>query len=105
MAVKNHESPRFRVIIAGGGISGLTFANALQHAGVDYLLLEARSTIAPQLGASIGLGPNGSRILDQLSCYKDILDYIEPIELTGSHDAKGNYLKPKSDAFQLVQAR
>lgn len=37
-----------------------------------YVLLEAYPEIAPQLGASIGLLPNGLRILDQLGCYESI---------------------------------
>ncbi|KAF4416113.1 FAD/NAD(P)-binding domain-containing protein [Fusarium austroafricanum] len=52
----------FRVIIAGGGVAGLTLANALEHAGINYVLLERRDTIAPQVGASIGIGPNGCRV-------------------------------------------
>lgn len=100
-----HQQRRFRVLIAGGGIAGLTLANALQHAGIDYLLLEARPELAPQLGASIGLGPNGSRILDQLGCYDEIMTLTEPIDYTGSHRANGDYIRPKTDAFRLVQAR
>lgn len=95
----------FRVLIAGGGIAGLTLANALQHAGVDYLLLEARSEIAPQVGASIGVAPSGNRILDQLSCYDDIEKVSEPVEFVGNHDAGGNDLAPRSDMFRLGQAR
>ena len=34
-----------RVIIVGAGWAGLTLANALRNAGVDYVLLEARSRI------------------------------------------------------------
>jgi 2-polyprenyl-6-methoxyphenol hydroxylase-like FAD-dependent oxidoreductase len=56
----------FRVIIGGGGIAGLTLANALEKANIDYILLEGRDTVAPQVGASIGIHPNGTRILDQL---------------------------------------
>ncbi|KID64203.1 FAD-dependent monooxygenase andE [Metarhizium brunneum] len=104
---KIHETkPRFRVLISGGGVAGLTLANALQHARINYLLLEARSNIAPQLGASIGLGPNGSRILDQLGCYDEIMALTQPIHYTGSHYGNtGDYIRPKTDAFQLVQAR
>ncbi|KAF3006803.1 hypothetical protein E8E13_010417 [Curvularia kusanoi] len=63
---------RFRVIIAGGGLAGLTLANALEKADIDYVLLEARNTIAPSVGASIGIFPNGGRILDQLGCFDEI---------------------------------
>ncbi|KAK6206840.1 FAD binding domain-containing protein [Colletotrichum tabaci] len=46
----------------------------LEQLGIDYILLEAHDTIAPQLGASIGLLPNGLRILDQIGCYETIRD-------------------------------
>ncbi|KAK7702278.1 hypothetical protein SLS64_009856 [Diaporthe eres] len=62
----------FRVIIAGGSVSGLTLANALEKFNIDYILLEAYPSIAPQVGASIGMLPNGFRILDQLGCYEPV---------------------------------
>jgi 2-polyprenyl-6-methoxyphenol hydroxylase-like FAD-dependent oxidoreductase len=99
------RSTQFRVLITGGGIAGLTLANALQHAGIDYLLLEARDDFAPQLGASIGIGPNGGRILDQLGCYGDIMANTVPLDHTSSRNSKGGYIRPKTDGFRLVQAR
>jgi 2-polyprenyl-6-methoxyphenol hydroxylase-like FAD-dependent oxidoreductase len=62
----------FRVLIAGGGVAGLTLANMLERAGIDYNLLEAHGAIAPPVGASIGLFPNGLRVLDQLGVYETI---------------------------------
>lgn len=59
------KSDNFRVIIAGGSITGLTLANALEHAGIDFILLEKRQ-IAPDLGASIGLLCHSSRVYEQL---------------------------------------
>ena len=94
-----------RTIIVGGSITGLTLANALQHAGVDFLVLESRSEIAPQVGASLGLAPNGSRILDQLSCYEEIEKLAELVQSVGFHAANGNDLCPRSDSFQLFHAR
>ena len=38
-----------RVLVAGAGISGLTAANALTHAGVDCVVLEARDRIGGRL--------------------------------------------------------
>ncbi|KAI1140075.1 FAD binding domain protein [Hypoxylon sp. FL0543] len=67
----------FKVIIAGGGIAGLTLAVMLEKFGLDYVLLESHSTIAPQVGASIGLFPNGLRILDQMGCYEPIQDIFK----------------------------
>ena len=89
----------------GGGFAGLTLANALQHVHTDYLLLESKPVIDPHVGASVGLTPNGGRILDQLSCYGDMEKKIEPLDLAGTYGANGDDLVPKSDGFQLVSAR
>ncbi|RSL52983.1 hypothetical protein CEP54_010655 [Fusarium duplospermum] len=62
----------FEVIIAGGGIAGLTLANMLEKFDLDYVVLEGHSEISPAVGASIGMFPNGLRILDQLGCYEPI---------------------------------
>ncbi|KAI6762288.1 hypothetical protein HG531_002841 [Fusarium graminearum] len=64
----------FKVIIVGGSVSGLSVANMLECFSIDYILLEAYPHIAPQVGASIGILPNGFRILDQLGCYEPIID-------------------------------
>lgn len=64
----------FKVIIVGGSVAGLSTANMLEQFGIDYVLLEAYPKIAPQVGASIGILPNGFRILDQLGCFQPILD-------------------------------
>jgi 2-polyprenyl-6-methoxyphenol hydroxylase-like FAD-dependent oxidoreductase len=69
-----------RVVIAGASVTGLTLANMLESAGIDYVLLEAGDQIAPQVGASIALAPPALRILDQLGLYEKIKDlFIEPV--------------------------
>ncbi|KAL0253203.1 hypothetical protein SLS55_010175 [Diplodia seriata] len=77
------EKPKFRAIIAGGGISGLCLANMFERLGIDYILLEAYGEAAPQVGASIGLLPNSLRILDQLGCYDAIRALTEEPSQTG----------------------
>lgn len=57
-------------------MSGLSLANMLERFDIDFLILEAYPSIAPQLGASIGLLPGGLRILDQLGCYEPIRDMV-----------------------------
>lgn len=74
------DSP-FRVIIVGASIAGLTLAHCLQRANIDHIVLERRDEIAPEVGASIGILPNGSRILDQLGLYEKIEELIEPLDL------------------------
>lgn len=71
------KSQAFKIIIVGGSVAGLSLANMLEQATIDYVLLEAYEDIAPQLGASIGLLPNGLRILEQLGCY-DVLRAMLP---------------------------
>lgn len=63
----------FRVVIAGGGITGLTLANMLQLYGIDFVLLEASPDIVPQVGANITLLPSENRIFDQLGLYDKCL--------------------------------
>ncbi|OCT53944.1 FAD binding monooxygenase [Cladophialophora carrionii] len=62
-------STAFKVIIVGGGVAGLTLANALELAKVEYVLLESKGQFAPAVGASIAIGANGNRVLDQLGCW------------------------------------
>ena len=77
---KSFSSPTFRVIVVGGSVAGLSLAHCLQRAGIDYVVLEKRSEIAPQEGASVGIMPNGGCILDQLGLYSRVENLIEPLE-------------------------
>ena len=73
-------SSGLKVIIVGGSIAGLTLAHCLERAGIEYVVLEKGSDPAPQVGASIGILPNGARILDQLKLYDEVESHIEPLE-------------------------
>ncbi|KAJ5952967.1 uncharacterized protein N7479_011380 [Penicillium vulpinum] len=73
------EPPKFKVIIVGGSIAGLTLAHSLSQANIDHLILEKRSEIAPQEGAFIGVWPNGAQILDQLGLYHSLEDLTAPL--------------------------
>ncbi|KAI1137911.1 FAD/NAD(P)-binding domain-containing protein [Hypoxylon sp. FL0543] len=65
----------FRVIIVGGGPVGLTMANTLAKAGVDFVVLESRPAVAEDQGASLVLGPQSMRVLAQIG----ILDRLQRI--------------------------
>ena len=104
MSNQSKNSP-FRVIIVGGGIGGLTIANALQLAGVDFVLLEGRSVIDPQVGASIGIFPNGGRILDQLGCYDNVLELIEPMVEQSERRADGSQIGETNNTPILTMNR
>ena len=54
-----------KVIIAGGGIGGLTLALTLHQIGVPFLVLEKSRTMRP-LGVGINIQPNAVRELFDL---------------------------------------
>ncbi|TAQ89191.1 hypothetical protein B7494_g2482 [Chlorociboria aeruginascens] len=58
----------FRVIVVGGGITGLTASHTLSKAGIDHIVVESGSEAAPPSGASIAIYPHGARILEQIDC-------------------------------------
>lgn len=58
-----------KLIIVGGSVAGLSLANMLEQAGLDFIILEAYKDIAPQVGASIAIYPQFARILDQIGCW------------------------------------
>jgi salicylate hydroxylase len=53
------------VLIAGGGIGGLSAALALAQSGIASHVLERRRLFGPD-GAGIQIGPNGTKVLAQL---------------------------------------
>jgi 2-polyprenyl-6-methoxyphenol hydroxylase-like FAD-dependent oxidoreductase len=84
------EKPKFKVVIVGGSVSGLTLANMLEKLNIDYVVLESYKTIAPQVGASIGLQANGLRILDQLGCAETLIDLVDtPLHSQFLRDSEG----------------
>jgi len=63
------------VLVAGGGIGGLSVALTLQQIGVPCLVLEAVAELKP-LGVGINLQPNAVRELYELGLGPDQLDAI-----------------------------
>lgn len=82
----------FKVLIAGGSITGLTLANMLQLYDIDFLVLESYDDIAPQVGASIGILPHGNRILDQLGLFTKILELCPPLDSLHFRDSNGKVI-------------
>jgi 2-polyprenyl-6-methoxyphenol hydroxylase-like FAD-dependent oxidoreductase len=85
----SEKKDRLRVVIVGGSIAGLTLAHSLDASNIDYVVLEGRGEIAPQLGASIVLIPSGARIFDQLNLFEDVLKVVEPFYLSKTWDSNG----------------
>ena len=78
MTNSDPRSRPFRVLIAGGGIAGLTLLNALQQANIDAILFEARDSPIPTTGASVGVAAHGMRILDQLGIWERFRNVTVP---------------------------
>jgi FAD dependent monooxygenase len=102
MAVKGR--PDFRAIIVGGSVAGLTVAHAFEKAGIDFVLLEARDNIAPNLGASIVLFPNGATILDQLGIYGNMDPILSHLQYSTTWTDSGK-LNPKTSYLGQVEFR
>jgi 2-polyprenyl-6-methoxyphenol hydroxylase-like FAD-dependent oxidoreductase len=66
--------PKRPVLIAGGGIGGLSASIALARTGIKTSVLE-RSAFTEESGAGIQLGPNATRLLRDMG----VLDAIEPV--------------------------
>lgn len=62
------------ILIAGGGIGGLTLALSLAKRGIACQVFEQRDSV-PHEGAGIQIGPNGTRILASL----DVADALRPL--------------------------
>ncbi|KAI1491191.1 FAD binding domain protein [Biscogniauxia mediterranea] len=100
------SSSKIRIIIAGGGIAGLALANMLEKFDIKYVLLETHKDIAPSVGASIGLLPNGLRILDQLGCYEPLRALAGDSLVTGHiRQADGKSISVIKDMTTLLEKR
>ncbi|TGO47132.1 hypothetical protein BOTNAR_0542g00040 [Botryotinia narcissicola] len=95
----------FRVVIIGGSVDGLVLGNMLQLNGIDFIILEAYPAIAPQVGASIGLLPNGNRILDQLGLFDKILGLAPPVEQFNFRNSKGERIAGHSGMRHSFEQR
>ncbi|KAK0615696.1 hypothetical protein B0T17DRAFT_510279 [Bombardia bombarda] len=111
--VAREKEAKLKVVIVGGGIAGLTLANALERSPIpiDYVVLEARDEFVPMAGATIGVAPNGSRILDQIGLYDDVIPLLHLVSNSGLHisddksDGRSLTGDSRLDFFSLTQAR
>jgi FAD dependent monooxygenase len=96
--------PPFRAVIVGGSIAGLTLAHAFEQAGIEYELLERRDNIAPNLGATHFIWPNGATILDQLGLWENMDPIMNPMRHTVTTTAPGRS-NPTADYLSILEAR
>ena len=60
-----------RVAIIGGGIGGLTAANALSRAGIEVAVYEAAGQLK-EIGAGVALHPNAMKVLHAIGVEDDV---------------------------------
>jgi 2-polyprenyl-6-methoxyphenol hydroxylase-like FAD-dependent oxidoreductase len=87
--------PEMRILIVGGGISGLTLAGLLQQRGFKPTLVE-RAPEYGSVGYIIVLWPSGSRILKGLGLYRKLLDVGLPFSTYNVWNEKGEMLRSYS---------
>lgn len=89
-----------KIIVAGGGIGGMTAAIAMAQAGMAVTLLEA----APQfgeIGAGVTLSPNAMKALDHIGICEDVASAgIEPTRQRIQHWQDGRTLVPVERSSQ-----
>jgi 2-polyprenyl-6-methoxyphenol hydroxylase-like FAD-dependent oxidoreductase len=96
----------FRVVIGGGGITGLALANMLQLYGIDFVLLEANTNIATsQVCAGINLLPHGNRIMDQLGLYDKLSPLAAPVDSLHFRDEFGKVIRQIRGVNQSIHER
>lgn len=92
----------FKVIIVGGSVTGLTLANALERAGVDYVLLEKRD-VAPNRGQSIFVLPCTALIFEQLGINKTLEEVCIPLKMREHWDARMKMFCASDELWLLYQ--
>ena len=63
------------ILIAGGGIGGLTAALALAHQGLEAQVFE-QATAFEEIGAGLQISPNSARVLQALGLEKPLRPYV-----------------------------
>lgn len=89
-------------MIVGGGPVGLCLAHSLSLAGIDYILLESRSTVVEKTGLGLALWPHGVRILDQIGLLEEGRKVYLPVKDKYNHWPDGSEIN-HSDLYQEIE--
>ncbi|KAF9900509.1 hypothetical protein EC991_007229 [Linnemannia zychae] len=101
-----------RIIIVGGGLAGLMMGIMLDHAGIDYHILEQASRLRP-LGTSISLHPVIRDLMDQLGLLDEMEALSKPMKGITVLSAKGRRMgridtrtnKRKPDLHEFLRSK
>lgn len=95
------------VVIIGGGIGGLTFANALNHLEIPFEIYE-RAPILTEVGAGIGLSTAPLRILDHFNLGEAVRESGERVQKVIIPDKNLNIrrsIEPSSEMICIHRAK
>jgi len=82
-----------KIIIAGGGIGGMTAALALARDGHEVVVLEQAKTLGPSVGAGVTLAPNAMKIYARLGLETALCaEGVEPARQRVQHWRDGRTL-------------
>ena len=91
----------FKVIIGGGGLTGLVAAHALRAAGIDYIILEQRSDILVDEGGLIALAPEVLRICHQLGLWEKMQEIGFEYFVRSAYEMNGDH--QDSESFKYIR--
>ncbi|CAG9955438.1 unnamed protein product [Clonostachys rosea f. rosea IK726] len=94
---------RFKVLIAGAGITGLTLAHCLEKADIDYTLFD-KGIIAPPFGNTITIFPHGIRILHQLDFLNQIKNQSAPMGGSNCRGSNGKIFAACEKYFTVLRS-
>ncbi|KAK5657322.1 hypothetical protein OQA88_3386 [Cercophora sp. LCS_1] len=71
---------KFKVIVVGGGLSGLTVGHCLAKAGIEFVILEGRPEGEQLPGTTVTIWQQNMRVFDQLGLMDALYELNSPIE-------------------------
>ncbi|KAL1798109.1 hypothetical protein ACET3X_002146 [Alternaria dauci] len=92
----------FKVIVVGGGPAGLTAAHALHLANIDFVVLERNDDVAVDVGASLVLGPQSMRFMQQLGLLDKLLSIGQKMMKNKSFTREGTKFNDGT-SIQLIR--
>lgn len=94
----------FKAIIIGAGPVGLCAAHALGLAGIDFVVLERRDTVAKDVGASLVLSPSGLRVMQQFGLLETLQKIGGELQRAKTFHTHGHELADRAE-YQILKAK